>query len=381
MVAFTVMLTAGLLVQYNQAVVRADQYDEQIKAIQGEVDEYNRRAAELGAQADTLQNKVNELANQAATIQAQIDLSQARYDMLIERIKQTEKEIAETEDTLGYVIVDKSMSDKITPLERLASSGSLSKYIDEETQRNAISDSLADMITQIEDLQKQLQKQKKEVEQVLADQKKQKEDLAAKQAEQQQLLDSTRGNEDIYRQMVANGNSRISEIREAQRKAYLDATGGGKNSSGTFGTGFSYRNYSGEQGCGGGYGYCAGGLDYTIDAWQLYARECVSWAAWRAYHGYGKHVTGFMGMGNARQWPSTASTYMGATVNSTPAPGAVAISYPMYSGDPYGHAMVVEQVLGDGWVRVSQYNFAVNGQYSTMEIKASSAAYVHFRNR
>ncbi|MNX77845.1 CHAP domain protein [compost metagenome] len=69
---------------------------------------------------------------------------------------------------------------------------------------------------------------------------------------------------------------------------------------------------------------------------------------------------------------------MGADVNNTPAVGAIAIK-PRDAVFTYGHAMVVEAVLGDGWVRVSQYNFAVNGQYSTMEIPASSVNYVHFR--
>jgi surface antigen len=341
--AFAVLLTAGLLVQYNQAVVRADQYDDQINAIQQEVDEYNRIAAELGAQADTLQNKVNELSNQAATIQAQIDLSQAKYDKLIEHIKQTEKDINEAEDTLGYIIVDKAMSDKITPIERLASSSSLSKYIDDETQRNALSDSLADMINQIEELQRQLNKQKKEVEQVLADQKAQKQALADKQAEQQKLLDDTRGDENAYRQMVNNNNARINELRAAQRAA--NAAKGGQVVAGDPGKGGYPANLANA---------CH---DCVVDPWGMYNRECVSYAAWKVHQAYG-NMPYWGGRGNANQWASNARA-AGIPVSTTPK--AKTVGY--WNAGYYGHVVWIEQVSGN-MVYVSQYNYDWNGNYS-----------------
>ena len=71
---------------------------------------------------------------------------------------------------------------------------------------------------------------------------------------------------------------------------------------------------------------------------------------------------------------------MRANVDNTPRVGSVAIT-PISNFTPLGHAMVVEEVYGDGWVRVSQYNFAGTGEYSTMDLKVSSAVYVHFQNR
>ncbi|OYX37182.1 hypothetical protein B7Z00_03675, partial [Candidatus Saccharibacteria bacterium 32-50-10] len=71
--------------------VFADKYDDQIRAIQAEIDVYQQQAATLSAQADTLQNELATLASQKASIQAQVDLSQAKYDKLIADITQTEK--------------------------------------------------------------------------------------------------------------------------------------------------------------------------------------------------------------------------------------------------------------------------------------------------
>ncbi|MDR0397964.1 MAG: CHAP domain-containing protein [Candidatus Nomurabacteria bacterium] len=349
--AIALLMVVGLVTQYNFAVVRADHFDDQINAIQKEVDEYNRRAAELGAQADTLQNKVNELNNQAATIQAQIDLSQARHDKLVEQIEKTKKEIAETEDTLGYIVVDKAMSSKITPIERLASSGNLAKYIDEETQRNALSDSLADMVTQIENLQKQLNKQKKEVEQILADQKAQKEALVAKRAEQQELLDKTKGDENTYRNLVNSNNARINELRAAQRAA--NASKGGTVQSG-------------DPNKGGYPAYLANACqDCIVDPWGMYNRECVSYAAWKVHQTYG-NMPYWGGRGNANQWASSARAD-GFTVSSVPKAKTVGFWYAGY----YGHVVWVEQVDGNR-LYVSQYNYDWNGNYSEMWIDASA---------
>ena len=65
-------------------------------------------------------------------------------------------------------------------------------------------------------------------------------------------------------------------------------------------------------------------------------------------------------------------------MDGTPRVGDVAIAG--RSGNlPYGHAMVVEQVYGNGWVKVSQYNFGYpGGMYSTMDISTSGITFIHF---
>jgi surface antigen len=235
------------------------------------------------------------------------------------------------------------MSDKITPIERLASSGSLSKYIDEETQRNALGDSLTDMINQIEELQRQLTKQKKEVERVLADQKSQKEALVAKRAEQQQLLDQTKGDENTYRQMVNNNNARINELRAAQRAA--NASKGGSITPGDPNKGGYPAKWANA---------CH---DCVVDDWGMYNRECVSYAAWKVHQAYG-NMPYWGGQGNANQWAANARA-AGIPVSATPKAKTVGFWYAGY----YGHVVWVEQVSGN-MVYVSQYNYDWNGNYS-----------------
>jgi surface antigen len=252
--------------------------------------------------------------------------------------------------------------------------------MDKNTYQSSVRDKLGSTIAAIKTLKEQLETDQKEVEKVLAEQKAQQATLAAKQAEQQSLLDQTKGDEAAYQQKVADGQAQMAAIAAQQRAALARITSGGLNNYGTVGS-FQFRNYSGNSGCGGGgYSLC-GVQDSYADQWGLLNRECVSYTAWAAYTRYGKYVTNFSGSGNAYQWPSSAVNLMGATINSTPAVGDVAILPATPGFSPIGHAMMVDSIEGGGWVGVSQYNFGGTGEYSTMDIASSGVVFVHFQNR
>lgn len=377
----SVIVIAFAVPIHFSSTVFADKYDDQINALQQEINKYQAEASRLGGEAKTLQSALATLAAEKAQIQAQLDLSQAKYDKLVVDIADTEKKIKDNQDALGETIANLYVDGKISPLEMLASSKNVSDYLDKQEYRNSVRDQLTSTIAEIKVLKTKLDAQKVEVEQVLAQQKSQKEILVAKETEQQNLLNTTQGQEAAYQQLTAKTSTDMAAIQAQQRAAIAALTNNGRNTSGTAGS-FVFRNFSGNQGsCGGGYPsrWCGIGLDATSDDWALYNRECVSYTAWAAYNRFGKKVSSFMGMGFAYQWPNTALS-MGANVDNNPEVGSVAIS-PISNYTPLGHAMMVEQVYGDGWVRVSQYNFAGTGEYSTMDLKVSSAVYVHFQDR
>jgi peptidoglycan hydrolase CwlO-like protein len=364
--------------QFSNSVY-ADQYDEQIRAIQGQVNQYQAKAGELRKQGDSLQATVDALTAEKNAIQAQLDLSTAKYNKLTSDIESNKQKLAENQAALGEIIANIYVDDKITPLEMLASSKNVGEYMDKHEYRSAATEKLNSTIDTVKTLKAQLEKDQIEVKKVLEDQTTQRAALAAKEAEQQQLLDQTRNDEAVYQQQIANSKSQMSQIAAQQRAALAALTGGGRNNSGSVGS-FQFRNYSGNMGCGsGGYPYC-GGQDTYADPWGLYNRECVSFTAWAAYNRFGKQVMNFSGAGNAYQWPST-TTRMGATTDQTPEVGSVAILPSTPGFAPIGHAMMVESILGGGWVHVSQYNFGGSGEYSTMDIHVSGVNFVHFRDR
>jgi len=343
--------------------VKADRYDEQIAAIQREVDQYQAAARDLAGKADTLQRELDRLTNEKAQLQAQIDLSQAKYDKLVSDIAATEAKIAENRKALGDTIADLYVDGKVSPLEMLASSKNIGDYVDKQSYREAISDKLTKTIAEIKTLKKKLESDKKDVERVLTDQKNQREALAAKESEQQKLVSETRGEEAAYQSLSASKNQEISSLRAAQaeeNRRAMQKIGFGSIPAGIPG--------------GGGYpgAWANAPLDAYIDPWGLYTRECVSYAAWKVAS-TGRFVPHFGGRGNANQWPSTVAAY-GIGSGSTPRAGSVA----MWPIGYYGHVMYVEAVNSDGTIQVSDYNLNWDGNYRNYTRSASGLTYIYF---
>jgi len=377
-VCAVVVAIAAPLQLANRSAYAVD-YNGQINALQSQINQYQSKAGELRKQAETLQSTVAALTAEKNAIQAQLDLSQARFDQLTADIAANKQKLADNQSALGKIVADMYVDKGISPLEMLASSKNIGDYMDKSEYRSAVSERLDSTIEAVKTLKTQLENDQKAVTKVLEDQKLQRESLAAKEAEQQRLLDATKGEEAAYQSQIASTRAQMAQVAAEQRAALARLTRGGNN-YGSVGS-FQFRNYSGNSPCGGGGYPLCGGQDTYADQWGLYNRECVSYTAWAAYTQYGKYVTNFSGAGNAYQWPSTAEELMGASTNHTPEVGSVAILPSTPGFAPIGHAMMVEAVLGDGWVSVSQYNFGGTGEYSTMEIAASGVVFVHFRDR
>ncbi len=370
--------------QLTTTAVHADQYDDQINAIRAQVNQYQQQADQLHQQANSLEAAVGAIQAEVNGLQAQINLSQAQYDQLTNNIAINKQKLADNQQALGQIIADLYVNGSVTPLEMLASSKNIGDYMDKNTYQTSVRDKLNSTIDQVKTLKAQLEKDQQAVEAVLNNQKSQQSTLAAKQAEQQQLLNETQGNEAAYQQKISDAQSQMAAIAAQQRAALRRATGGGMYNYGSIGS-FQFRNLEGydpNAPCGGGgYTLCGRGPDTFTDQWDLLNAECVSYAAWAAYNRFGKEVTSFAGAGNAYQWPSTAQNLMGATIDSYPQVGDVAILPATPGFSPIGHAMVVESDLGGGWVHVSQYNFGGSHNYSTMDIANSGVVFVHFQNR
>jgi surface antigen len=80
------------------------------------------------------------------------------------------------------------------------------------------------------------------------------------------------------------------------------------------------------------------------------------------------------GIGNANQWDDNARR-AGIPVDTNPQAGDVAIK----NSQPYGHAMYVESVNGDGTINISQYNANLNGQFSrAYNVNPAGLVFIHF---
>jgi peptidoglycan hydrolase CwlO-like protein len=353
----TLVVVAVLMVLAVPISVYADRFDDQINAIQNEVNSYQAEAARLRGEADTLQNAVNVLSAQKNAIQAEIDLNQAKYDQLVIDITANTQKLERQKTTLSKTIAQIYANGTTTPIVMIASSKSVGEYVAAQEVRNSIKNQLKSAMDEVKRLKKELETQKAEVEHILADQKSRRDDLAAKEAEQANLLAQTQGQEAAYQSLIGAKNTEISGLR-AQQRAANAALGG--------------RAVAGDPNKGGYPAYLANAPhDALVDPWGMYNRECVSYTAWKVEQKNG-YMPYWGGHGNANQWPQSAIND-GIPTGSEPRKNSVAISMNGY----YGHAMWVEQVSGNQ-IYVSQYNYDLAGSYSEMWINGSGLIYIYF---
>lgn len=344
------VLAALLAVLVPMSVVNADSYDDQIRALQNEVNNYQTQAAQFRSQADTLQGQLNALQAEASALQTQIDLNNTKLEQLNQQIADTEKKINDQKEVLSDNIVSLYLDSSVSPLEALASSKSISDFIDKQEYRETVRQELQNSIETVKKLKEELSSAKKSLEQTLSDQNNQRQTLAAKQQESANLLAQTQGQEAAYQQLASQKNSQISTLRAQQAAANLK-----------WGGNVSY------QPRGGGYPSYWNDIpmDSTIDNWGMYNRECVSYTAFKVAVS-GRHMPYWGGSGNAIQWPGNARA-AGIPVDSSPRAGDVAIWPVGY----YGHAMYVEGVA-NGNIYISEYNYDWTGRYSERSISAST---------
>lgn len=355
----TVIVLSATLVFFPVTHVAADSFDDQIKALQQQSDQYQSQLGALRAQANTLQNQLNTLNAQMSSLQNDIKLKQAELDKINDTIVKTQQRLDNQMTLLGGNLRAMYLEDQVSPLEMIASSKSISDFIDKQEYRNKIRDQVEKSITDIKQLKTDLAKQKTDAEHVLADQKSQRDVLADTQNQQALLLSQTQGQESSYQQLVQQRSSQIATLR-AQQAAANKALGG--------------RVVPGDPHHG-GYpnSWNNAPMDSFTDNWGMFNRECVSYTAYRVAAS-GRYMPFWGGRGNANQWDNNAIAD-GIPVSSTPKVGDVAIS----NAGAYGHAMYVEAVLDNGQIYVSQYNYGFTGEYSEMTVSTSGLVFIHFQ--
>ena len=354
--ALTTILAGGFIIT---PIVRADQFDDQIRALNSDTAVKAQNKAQLGAEAASLTDVINKLQAQINDLQAKINDNQAKNVELQKQIAAAEAELAKQKKLLGEDIRAMYLEGQISTLEMLASSKDLSDFVDKQQYRNSVKDKIKTALDKVTALKAQLKSQKETLEKLIADQQAMQQQIASQQAEQNRLLGLNQSQQaDLNSQIQAN-NAQVSQLRKQQAIENAKLFGG-----------------SVPRGIPGGGGYPGAWAfapqDSIIDTWGMYNRECVSYTAWKVWS-TGRYMPYWGGVGNANQWPGDARA-AGIPVDGNPRDGDVAISM----RGAYGHAMYVEHVYGDGTIYVSQYNAGLDGYYSEARINAGGLYYIHF---
>jgi surface antigen len=360
-----VLTAAALVVIAGVAVpiVRADQFDEQIKVLQ-EQNATNRGSLnDLQSQATSFQDAISKLQLQINTLQQLINDNLAQQTLLQQQIADGQKELSRQKQLLAVDIKSMYVDGQPSTIEMLASSGSLSDFVDKEEYRTAVQKKIQVTLQKIQDLQRKLELEKGKIDQLLKDQQAQQASLADSRAQQAQMLAFNEGQQAAYTKQITDNQGKIADLRKQQ--AILNSK-------------YNIGSLKGDPNHGGYPSIWANAAqDSLIDYWGMYNRECVSWTAFKVHQDYvaGKNnhdMPYWGGIGNANQWDDNARA-AGIPVDSNPTVGSIAVSNAGF----YGHVMYVEAVSGNT-IYVSQYNASFDGQYSETWKYTTGLVFIHF---
>jgi len=368
----SIVLSIGCLVGTG-LIVHADQFDNQISALQQQNNAAQGNVDNLANQASSYQAEISQLQNQIDSMQAALNINEAKQASDEQQIASDQQKVTVNKQYLSDDIRTMYVDGQLSTIEELATSKNLSDYVNKEEYRTAVQDKVDNLIQQVANLESQLQAQKAQVDVLVNTEKQQQDQLTASQSQQQQLLSYNQSQQSQYNQQIQSNQSQIAVLRQEQiaaNRKLVTSGGGSVISSGSCGGSYpadAVNNYGGHWGC----DYS---LDNTLDNWGMYNRECVSYTAWMVYKTYG-YMPYWGGSGDANQWPADAEA-AGISVGSTPKVGSVAI-YMGGAGDPWGHAMWVDSVNGN-MITVSQYNLYYDGNYYETTINSSGLVYIYF---
>lgn len=352
---------AVLLAVSPMQPLKADQYQRQIDDLKSEVNKDAAVAEDLRVEGDTLQQAVNNLKSKIRGLQAKISKNQAKQTELRQQITQAVADIEERNAALSDNLRMMYLEGEVSSLEKVASSRSISDYVDKQEARNRIQNRIKTAMDEIKQLKQQLEEQKKKVEQLIRDDQAMEAEVDKQRAKQARLLAQTRGKESAYQKQIKQNKAKISDLQVQQAAAIAAAAAQ---------SGSQWINTGGT----GSYPWSGSGFPCTgADPWGMCFRQCVSYTAWKVAS-TGRHMPYWGGVGNANQWPGNAEA-AGIPTGSEPRKGAVAV---MMVGQ-YGHTMYVEDVLSGGsQIRISEYNYAWDGRYSERVQSSAGLIYIYF---
>lgn len=346
----------------STSIVQASHLNGRISQLQLQNQQSDASQNVLENEAASLGTKIATLQAEISSLESQISDNQAKNNEVQNKITEAEAELEKQKKMLGENIKQMYLEGEISTLEMLANSKDLGDFFDKQAYRTAIQEKIKQTLDRVAALKLELKTQKETLDKLIADQQHMQSQLDGQRAENSRLLSLNQDQQAAIEGQIRQNNSRIAELRRQQAAENARFFSGGV-----------------PQGVPGGGGYpgkwAFAPMDSMIDSWGMYNRECVSYTAWKVWS-TGRYMPYWGGRGNAKQWDDNAQAE-GIPVDGNPRAGDVAIS----NAGIYGHTMYVEEVYGDGSIRVSDYNQQWDGLYRTYTVNAAKAdtfVYIHF---
>lgn len=169
-------------------------------------------SAELQAKLDEANAHLSDLYSQAEQVSEQVNQTQVDLDNTNSEIEQKQSELASAQDTLSKRVASNYKTGGVSLVSILFDSTSFEDLVNRVTYASKVSDSDAQVIQQVKDIQNELNEKQSQQQQLLADQQSQQAELNDKVNEAQSYVSS-------LDQQVQDALAKEQAEREAQQEA------------------------------------------------------------------------------------------------------------------------------------------------------------------
>lgn len=207
---------------------------------------------QLQAKLDEANAHLNDLYSQAEQVSEQVNQTQVDLDNTNAEIEQKQSELSEAQETLGKRVSSNYKTGGVSLASILFDSTSFEDLVNRVTYASKVSDSDAQIIQQVKDIQNELNEKQSQQQQLLADQQTQQAELNDKVNEAQSYVSSldqqvqdALAKEQAEREAQQEAERKAAEEKAAQENNYVsegNANAGSNGSSGGSSLGSGARN-------------------------------------------------------------------------------------------------------------------------------------------
>jgi peptidoglycan hydrolase CwlO-like protein len=375
---------AGILVLIIVPLVHADTLQQQIDNLNTQNNQTQQQVDTLQLQATSFQDAINQLQAQINGIQQAIQASQTKQAELTQAIQADEVKLVHERQVLGEDIKSQYVEGQLSTIEMLATSKSISSFVDSQVYQQSLADQIQQTLTDISNIENQQKDEQKQVAQLLVTQKSQEDQLNNDQGKQVQLLGYNQDQQNQYNQQILDNKSKITALQAEQaaineRNASSIAAPAGGGNGGKCATPYPWYTGSQASAPNGGYplNWCNSDQDSLTTYGNFPSRECTSFAYWYFTTQESGH-NGFSVTGNADQWWATANR----PVDQIPADGAIAVD----PSGPFGHVMIVVaspgetyagSVVPSGYIDTISMNDDYYGHFFSLQRSLAGFYFIH----
>lgn len=180
----------------------ADELRGEINNRNSQIESFNAQAAQKNSQVRDLEGYIAQMDREIAEVQAQLAATSARISDVNANIALVEQKMAEKKAVLGEYLRNDYFLSKTSTIEVLVGSNSLSEFVDKREYLEQSQDKINDLLKDIKKDRDELNRRKAELDRLKQNQEAKQTELSVQKAAKDQLLQQTRGEQARFEALV-----------------------------------------------------------------------------------------------------------------------------------------------------------------------------------